>query len=294
MRQRAMIAMALSLEPDDPDRRRADDGARRDDPGADPARCSSSCNGERGLGGDPDHPRPRRRRRGRRPRARHVRGPGRRGGHARRASSTTRSTPTPGGCWARSRGSTSRAPERLPSIPGLAAVADLAATGLPLPAALPARVRASAREVPPLEARLPEDPEHRDRCWLEPGDEARASAWSGTGSASWRSARVTRRRSPGEHAARGAAPGQVLPDQGGRRCSTAPSTTCTRSTTSRFTLRAGRDARARGRVGLRQVDAVPHAAAPRGADARGRSCSRAATSRPCGAASCGRCAARCR
>ena len=49
MRQRAMIAMALALEPERADRRRADDGARRDDPGADPAACSSDLNRERGL-----------------------------------------------------------------------------------------------------------------------------------------------------------------------------------------------------------------------------------------------------
>jgi oligopeptide/dipeptide ABC transporter ATP-binding protein len=36
MRQRAMIAIALACEPKLLDRRRADDGARRDDPGADP------------------------------------------------------------------------------------------------------------------------------------------------------------------------------------------------------------------------------------------------------------------
>ena len=36
MRQRVMIAMALACEPEAADRRRADDRARRDDPGADP------------------------------------------------------------------------------------------------------------------------------------------------------------------------------------------------------------------------------------------------------------------
>ena len=36
MRQRAMIAMALVQQPEAADRRRADDGARRDRPGADP------------------------------------------------------------------------------------------------------------------------------------------------------------------------------------------------------------------------------------------------------------------
>ena len=48
MRQRAMIAMALALEPERADRRRADDGARRDDPGADP-RPARGLNRERGL-----------------------------------------------------------------------------------------------------------------------------------------------------------------------------------------------------------------------------------------------------
>ena len=36
MRQRVMIAMALAAQPVAAHRRRADDGARRDDPGADP------------------------------------------------------------------------------------------------------------------------------------------------------------------------------------------------------------------------------------------------------------------
>ena len=38
MRQRVMIAMALAVPSDAADRRRADDRARRDDPGADPRR----------------------------------------------------------------------------------------------------------------------------------------------------------------------------------------------------------------------------------------------------------------
>jgi oligopeptide transport system ATP-binding protein len=38
-RQRVMIAMAIANDPRTADRRRADDGARRDDPGADPRRC---------------------------------------------------------------------------------------------------------------------------------------------------------------------------------------------------------------------------------------------------------------
>ena len=43
MRQRVMIAMALSCSPQPADRRRADDGARRDDPGPDPRGAARSC-----------------------------------------------------------------------------------------------------------------------------------------------------------------------------------------------------------------------------------------------------------
>ena len=100
------------------DRRRADDRARRDDPGADPRRAAPAARRD-GRRGDPRHPRPRRRRRHRRPGGRHVLGPGGRAGHARRASSTTRSTPTRGGCWGRSRGSTRDRSQRLPAIPGM-------------------------------------------------------------------------------------------------------------------------------------------------------------------------------
>ncbi len=50
MRQRVMIAMALSCDPEAADRRRADDGARRDDPGADPRASSTSCAERTGTG----------------------------------------------------------------------------------------------------------------------------------------------------------------------------------------------------------------------------------------------------
>ena len=49
LRQRAMIAMALSLRAAPADRRRADDGARRHHPGADPGRCCASCRREHGM-----------------------------------------------------------------------------------------------------------------------------------------------------------------------------------------------------------------------------------------------------
>ena len=56
MRQRVMIAMALACKPDAADRRRADHGARRHDPGADP-RADAGAAAASGHGGDPDHAR---------------------------------------------------------------------------------------------------------------------------------------------------------------------------------------------------------------------------------------------
>ena len=71
------------LQPGRADRRRADDGARRDDPGAD-HRADQPPEGRLQLGGDHDHARPRGRRRHRRRDPRDVRRPRRRaGGEAR-------------------------------------------------------------------------------------------------------------------------------------------------------------------------------------------------------------------
>ena len=61
MRQRVMIAMALDQRPGADHRRRADDRARRHDPGADP-RAHQAAAGRLRVGRDHDHPRPRRRR----------------------------------------------------------------------------------------------------------------------------------------------------------------------------------------------------------------------------------------
>ena len=70
-------------QPGDPDRRRADDRARRDDPGADPAPDGAPPAGV-SDGDRDDHPRPRRRRRARGRRDRHVRRPRGRAGEGRR------------------------------------------------------------------------------------------------------------------------------------------------------------------------------------------------------------------
>ena len=97
MRQRVMIAMALSCSAQAPDRRRTDDGARRDHPGAD--HRPAALPARRAVDGDDlRHPRPRGdRRRGRRRRG-HVRRPDRRGGTGAAPSSAVRGTPTPRRC----------------------------------------------------------------------------------------------------------------------------------------------------------------------------------------------------
>ena len=163
MRQRAMIAMALVVQSGRPDRRRADDGARRDDPGPD-HRADRAAEGRLQLRGDHDHARSRRRRgdRGRDPR--HVRRAGRRARRDAAASSTTRRSVhvgparvDPAARPAAHRSGCTRS--------GDAAVADQPAAGLQVPAALPARVREVRRGAGAREPRR--DAGHLDRCWLD-------------------------------------------------------------------------------------------------------------------------------
>ena len=59
MRQRAMIAMCIANDHRGPDRRRADDRARRDDPGPGPPGAQEGP-GRDARRDDPDHARPRR------------------------------------------------------------------------------------------------------------------------------------------------------------------------------------------------------------------------------------------
>ena len=90
------------LQPEAPDRGRADDGPRRDRPGADPRAHEGSPRQAR-HGDPPDHARPRRRRGdGRRGRG-HVRRQDRRARAGEARSSPTRSTRTPRRCSPRSR-----------------------------------------------------------------------------------------------------------------------------------------------------------------------------------------------
>ena len=154
MRQRVMIAMALACEPDALDRRRADDGARRHDPGADPRAPEASC-GERpawrvllithdlGVVG-----------RRRRARGCDVRRPS---GGARRRSRSVQSPRPPlhTGCSRRRRASTCRSPDARATAgdSGHGAARPAPDRRLRVRAALPHASSAAAGEQrPPLEA----------------------------------------------------------------------------------------------------------------------------------------------
>ena len=136
MRQRVMIAMALINDPDLLDRGRADDGARRDDAGADPQPDGQAPAGLRERDHH-DHARPRRDGGDRRRRRGDVRGARRRAG-ARRQPVPQASSPVHVGP---PRLAAAARRERRPAHadPGPAAVAAEPAARLPLPSALPVR-----------------------------------------------------------------------------------------------------------------------------------------------------------
>ena len=122
------------------DRRRADHGARRHDPGADPRRAAPAARRDqrRASSSSPTTSRWS-------PTSPTASSSCTRAAWSSRArstsSSTTRSTPTPGACSARSRGSTATAGTRLPAIAGSPPSLLAPAHGLPLQAPLPARLR---------------------------------------------------------------------------------------------------------------------------------------------------------
>ena len=148
-----------------PDRRRADDRARRDRRGADP-RDPRRPAAQLRHGDPPDHPQPRDRRRGLRPGRGHVRGArsSRRATPAR--SSPSRPIRTPASCCARR--SRSRRPASL--HPRRSAEPDRPAAGLPLPPALPDAMRVCATQRHPIEVRP--RPGSASQCWLHgPEDE---------------------------------------------------------------------------------------------------------------------------
>ena len=105
MRQRVMLAMGFSNEPVAAARGRTDDGARRDDPGADPGSAARAQRRFR-RGHRPDQPRPRRHRQCLQPRRRDVRGRSGGGGIRPKRCLPIRSIRTRGRCSMRRRGST--------------------------------------------------------------------------------------------------------------------------------------------------------------------------------------------
>ena len=165
MRQRAMIAMALALQPGRADRRRADHRARRHDPGADPRAARTSCSDDFDSAVDPDHARPRRRRRHRRRDRGDVRRPRRRARREARRSSTTRSTRTRGACSARSRASTGRKPQPAALDRGHAALADRPARRAAR-SGRAARTRSSGARRSRRSRARGGAAGHLDRCWL--------------------------------------------------------------------------------------------------------------------------------
>ena len=255
------------------DRRRADDGARRDRAGlrARPARRPPA--GARD-GDDHHHPRHGRRRRGSRRHPRHVRGPGGRAGHDARplrqpGASLHRGVAR---CAAAARGRRD-SPGTADRDPGAPAGPDRPAAGVPVRAALPLRGRRLV---------------HR-------GDARAARAAQGPLGAVGPSGKRARRARgcPHDGDPRGHEPGQALPDPV-RPAVRAHGRRDRRGQRDQLRDRGGGDARPRRRVGLRQVDRRllhPPAAeadvrlgALRGDGADGRSAARR----------CARCGARCR
>ena len=261
MRQRAMIAMALSERAAAADRRRADDRAGRLHPGADP-RPARRPEGPPAAWRSCCHARPGRDRRPRRPGRRSCT----RGRIVEEAPTTTafRRPPAP---LHRRRCSSRCPPLELDSRHALASIPGVPPQLIDLPpsAASPPRCRFAARDCrtqdpelrhrgagahrTPASTRLDRPRRRPDRAVTVAQRRARSTrdrrgrGAAGLDSTPWRSFHVT---SP---ALLRAAPGA-----------------CTRSPGSRSTVLAGRDARHRRRVRLRQDHDRPDVGRPRAAD----------------------------
>ena len=171
MRQRAMIAMALAVRAEAADRRRADDGARRHDPGADPRPAARDRLRARRRA-DPHHARPRRRRRHVRARARHVRGHVRRDRRApTRSSRSPRHPYTYGLLQSIPRLDARRS--KLQPIKGAPRNMLSRPDNCPFSPRCPNVIQVCIEQLPPLD---PLEPGHRAACF-NPVDE---DAWRGT------------------------------------------------------------------------------------------------------------------
>ena len=165
MRQRVMIAMALALRPEAADRRRADDGARRHHPGADPGADARAGARDRRID-RPDHPRPRRRGRDGAAGGRDVRGTQGRGGAGRRSCSRVRATRTRVACSVPCRTSETRCGakdgKRLVEIPGMVPSLKDAQPGCLFAPRCPNAIARCSQDVPPLSA---QGSGHWAACW---------------------------------------------------------------------------------------------------------------------------------
>ena len=148
MRQRVMIAIALAGRARDPDRRRADHGARRHRAGPDPRGARPAPRAPRD-GGPAHHPRPRHRGRPGRPGGGDVRRPDRGGGRRPRSCSPGRRIRTPGRCSPRFRGSPARCAGSRRSR-GTVPPPDAWPAGCRFRPRCPEALRRRASETPPL------------------------------------------------------------------------------------------------------------------------------------------------
>ena len=259
MNQRVMIAMAIACRPEAPDRRRADDRARRHHPGADPRSPARAAARDR-HGAGADHPRHGRGRRDGRARRGAICRPEGRGAGACAACSPIRIIPTPRPCW-----------RRCPSAPPAAVCRRSPAS---CPASSTGRAAACSR-----------------RAAASPPSAARASCRRARASRPVsRSATI---RSPT------AAPSAIPAAEAGGRMMAEPlvvraenSAATTRSRRGAFAkplrltrrrrrqlhARGRQDARRRRQIRLRQIDARPHRHDDRAADRRHRWSSTATTS----------------